>query len=114
MKEITYRREGDIQLPDLIWVEPPVLNKYGRMRYNFLKEHLPAAFHWMWLEETLYPHCLEIQQTAERRMELMMKYLQENDPPPDKASDQMGWAAHMNTLRAAAEETLNELLYSLI
>jgi hypothetical protein len=35
------------------------------------------------------------------------------DPAPDKATDQMGWVQHMNSLKAAAEETvLNDLIYN--
>ena len=34
-------------------------------------------------------------------------------PAPDKMKDQMGWTAHMNTLKAQAEEViLQELIYS--
>ena len=34
-------------------------------------------------------------------------------PPPDKADDPLGWAAHMNGLAAMAEESvLPELIYA--
>ena len=56
------------------------------------------------LSEKLYPHLLEIQQSAENRMVQMMQALQKSQPAPDKKSDQMGWVQHMNSLRAQAEE----------
>ena len=59
------------------------------------------------------PHCLEIEDTANERLELMMKQLQAQTPPPSKAADPMGWATHMNGLKAQAEETIyDELIYS--
>lgn len=56
------------------------------------------------LSERLYPHLLEIQQSAESRMVQMMQALLKQQPAPDKKTDQMGWVQHMNNLRAQAEE----------
>ena len=65
------------------------------------------------LSEKLYPHLLEIQQSAENRMTQMMQALQKTQPVPDKKSDQMGWVQHMNSLRAQAEEIVTaELITS--
>ena len=65
------------------------------------------------LSEKLYPHLLEIQQSAENRMTQMMQALQKTQPSPDKKSDQMGWVQHMNSLRAQAEEIVTaELITS--
>ena len=65
------------------------------------------------LSEKLYPHLLEIQQSAENRMTQMMQALQKTQPAPDKKSDQMGWVQHMNSLRAQAEEIVTaELITS--
>ena len=65
------------------------------------------------LSEKLYPHLLEIQQSAENRMAQMMQALQKAQPAPDKKSDQMGWVQHMNSLRAQAEEIVTaELITS--
>jgi len=67
----------------------------------------------MFCRGTLFPHCLEIEDTAERRLEMLMNGFLKKDPPPDKATDQMGWVAHMNSLKARAEEIiLNELIYN--
>ena len=65
------------------------------------------------LSEKLFPHLLEIQQSAERRMEQMMQALLLKNPAPDKKTDQMGWVQHMNSLRAQAEEIITaELINS--
>ena len=61
----------------------------------------------------VYPHLIEVNQTAEQRLEALMSELTQQNPPPDKASNQMGWVQHMNSLRHQAEELiLTELIYS--
>jgi len=62
---------------------------------------------------TLYPHLWEVEQTAENRMQQLMKELLERNPAPDKEKKQMAWVQHMNSLKAQAEEMiLTELIYS--
>ncbi len=69
-------------------------------------------FNDMVLTETLFPHLWEVQQTCEKRMELLMVDLLEKNPAPDKATQQFAWVSHMNTLKAQAEEIiLQELIY---
>lgn len=62
---------------------------------------------------SLYPHLMEVEQTAENRMQQTMAQLLKQNPAPDKEQNQMAWVQHMNSLRAQAEElVLNELIYS--
>ena len=88
------------------------LGKYGRMRRVFLEQNYPMLFNDMILSETLFPHLWEVQQTCEKRMGLLMKELLVKNPAPDKATQQLAWVAHMNSLKAQAEElVLRELVY---
>ena len=62
---------------------------------------------------SLYPHLMEVEQTAENRMQQTMAQLLKQDPAPDKAQNQLMWVQHMNSLKAQAEElVLTELIYS--
>ena len=63
---IEYHLEGDYYIPNLIMPkqEKITLNKYGRMRLNYLKEHKKAEYSIMLLEGTLNTHLKEIQETA--------------------------------------------------
>ena len=62
---------------------------------------------------SLYPHLMEVEQTAESRMQQTMEQLLKQDPAPDKAQNQLMWVQHMNSLKAQAEElVLTELIYS--
>ena len=61
----------------------------------------------------LYSDLWEMEQTAENRMQQLMKELLERNPVPDKEKKQMAWVQHMNSLKAQAEEMiLTELIYS--
>ena len=115
MNELTYTQNGDYLIPDLKLehTETKPLGKYGRMRRAFLQENNPMLLNDLILTEQLFPHLQEIDETAHRRVEqLMSQYLQKN-PAPDKATNQMGWVQHMNSLKAQAEEVvMTELINS--
>ena len=96
----------------LAHTETQSLGKYGRMRRVFLEQNKPMLFNDMVLTETLFPHLREVQRTCEKRIALLMTDLLGKNPAPDKATQQLAWVAHMNSLKAQAEESvLRELVY---
>ena len=105
---MTYIQNGDYLIPDLKLSQQPEkpLGKYGRMRRNYLKQHHPVLYNSMLLNGTLYPHLMELEQTAESRMQQMMTELLKQNPAPDKAKNQLMWVQHMNSLKAQAEEVV--------
>ena len=113
-RNVTYSTVGDYQLPNLILNQPrKPLGKYGRLRRTYLKEHRPVLYNTMLLNGSLYPHLMEVEQTAESRMQQTMEQLLKQTPAPDKENRQMEWVQHMNSLKAQAEElVLMELIYS--
>ena len=113
-RNVTYSTVGDYQLPNLtLPQQEKALGKYGRLRRTYLKEQRPVLYHTMLLSGTLHPYLLEVEQTAESRMQQTMEQLLAKNPAPDKESQQMAWVQHMNSLKAQAEElVLNELIYS--
>ncbi len=89
------------------------LGKYGRLRRTYLMNHRPVLYNTMLLNGSLYPHLMEVEQTAESRMQQTMAQLLKQNPAPDKENRQMEWVQHMNSLKAQAEElVLTELIYS--
>ena len=109
---LTYTMNGDYQIPDLKLTEQPEkpLGKYGRMRKAYLKEHRPLIYNQLLLTEKLYPHLIEIDETAQ-----MMPQLAKDAGATEqlKASDPMRWVGLMNTCKAQAEEILMaELIHS--
>ena len=67
--EIEYTKVGDYYMPNLVLEkeEKIMLNKYGRMRLNFLKENKKAEYMIMFTKGTLNKHLKEIQETAQTR-----------------------------------------------
>ena len=111
---LSYTQTGDYLLPNLTLHQPKnPLGKYGRMRLNFLKQQHPVLYNTMLLSGSLYPHLMEVEQTAENRMQQTMAQLLKQNPAPDKEQNQMAWVQHMNSLKTQAEElVMTELIYS--
>ena len=117
MMNLTYTQNGDYLIPDLSLTEQEnrPLGKYGRMRRKYLEEHRPILWNQMILNETLFPHLREIEETANRRLEQMMPALMKAAGVMEdlKARDPMAWVGLMNSCKAQAEEViLRELIYN--
>ena len=115
MNELTYTRCGDYYIPDLKLSEQPEapIGKYGRMRLAYLKNQRPVLYNRMLLNGTLWPHLQDVQKTACAWLERTMNALLDNYPAPDKAHAQLLWVAHMNGLKAQAEEVVvREVVYA--
>ena len=116
MEKLTYSRNGDYNISDLTFAaqQGKPIGKYGRMRKRYLKEQCPSLYSSLILSEKLYPHLLEINETANRRLEVIMPELMKSVGATEqlKASNPMKWVGLMNTLKAQAEEIiLSELIY---
>ena len=113
--ELTYHRKGDYLFPNLVIKneETEVIGKYGLLRKSFLKEHKTNWYKSMLLTGKLDHHLAEIDKAAQERLDLIVNQMLLTNPAPDKETNQMGWAAHMNSLAAMAEEiVLKELVYN--
>lgn len=113
---IEYRLEGNYYIPNLTLPkqETIILNKYGRMRLNYLKEHKKAEYSIMLLDGTLNVHLKEIQETAQNRVEQIINKLKaESDLTEEmKDTDILYWVGTMNAIKNQAEEIVfNELMY---
>ena len=75
----------------------------------------PVLFNSLLLSGKLYPHLLEIEQTAQNRLTRLMQQLTAAQGVNEslKAKDPMQWTGRMNNCKAQAEEMiLTELIYS--
>ena len=113
---IEYVRQGDYYIQNLVLPKQKKihLNKYGRMRLNYLKEHKKAEYTIMFMENTLINHLEEIQETATKRVDEIINKLkaQSNLTEDMKNTDMLYWVGTMNTIKQQAEEIiLNELIY---
>ena len=107
---LTYTQNGDYLIPDLRLSEQlsKPLGKYGRMRKAYLKTHRPILYNQLLMQEKLYPHLIEIEETAQQRLEQMMPQLAKASGATEqlKARDMMQWVGLMNSCKAQAEEIL--------
>ena len=114
----TYRQEGNYLLPNLSLPSDPEeyqLDKYGRMRHRFLKEHRRALYTSLMLEGTLTKHLAEIDRSCNDRLEIIETALMKREGVTEalKVSDQMEWVRRRNSIRNRAEEIiLSELVYA--
>ena len=113
---IEYHLDGDYYIPNLTIPkqEKIILNKYGRMRLNYLKEHTKADYTIMSINGTLNTHLKEIQEAAQTRVEQIIRQLKGKiDLTEDiKNTDVLYWVGTMNEIKNQAEEiVLKEIIY---
>ena len=111
-----YHLEGDYYIPNLAMPkqEKITLNKYGRMRLKYLKEHKKAEYTIMLMDGILNTHLKELQETADNRVQQIISELKsKSDLTEDmKNTDMLYWVGIMNSIKAQAEEIVfSELIY---
>ena len=117
MTQITYTKQGDYLLPNLLPPQEPQipLGKYALMRRRFLQQSRKVTYTNLLTTGQLHSHLMEIEQTARNRMERIVTQMAQAEGVTEemKASDQMKWVGLMNNFRSAAEEqVLQELIYA--
>ena len=113
---IEYIRNGDYYLPNLVLAEQRKiqLNKYGRLRLHYLKNHKKAEYAILFMDNKLTDHLEEVQEIATKRVEEIIKSLKEQSNLTEemKNKDQLYWVGMMNNFKNQAEEiVLKELIY---
>ena len=113
---IEYIRTGDYYLPNLVLAEQKKiqLNKYGRLRLDYLKNHKKAEYTILFMDNKLTDHLEEVQEIATKRVEEIIKSLKEQSNLTEemKNTDQLYWVGMMNNFKNQAEEIiLKELIY---
>lgn len=103
MMKLTYRQEEEISLNAQ---ESENIEKYGRMRQNFLLEEKEDVYKAMLIEGTLIPHILEVQEQAETMLDQLIEEMKiaENVTEELKMKNQLLWVQKMNNIKHRAEE----------
>lgn len=116
MTEITYTRNGDYFIPDIVLKEKEhkSLGKYGRMRKDYLKNHRPTLWNRFVLGDTLDDHLHEIDSKAQTHFDILLPLYCERYSVTEelKSADQMEWIGRMNNIINAIEEIIfSEIVY---
>ncbi|MCR4692298.1 MAG: TnpV protein [Firmicutes bacterium] len=116
MKELTYRNENGIMIPNLEIPKAELpIGKYGMMRKSFLKKNRRAIYSAMMLSGTLMEHLAEIDKTAREQVEQTVRKMAISEGVNEKlkAENPKKWAGLMNNLKHSAEEAvLKQLVHS--
>ena len=115
MAEITYSRQGDYNLPNLLPPQEPevALGKYALLRRKFLKENRRITYTNLLTSGKLNSHLAEIEQTALSRMDQVVAQMAKTEGVTEelKGRGPMKRVQLIYNLRNAAEKTiLTELI----
>lgn len=117
MKEITYHKEGDYLIPDIIVENPKKdyhIGLYGRLKLEYMKKHQLGLYSDLILSGTLPEYLIEIDKTANERAKKIINELAKEEKVDEnlKQNNQLEWVRCMNNIKNRAEEiVLNELIY---
>ena len=115
MNEITYHREGDYLIPDLLPPEEPRIGIWGMRRKRYLQQYHNGIYTGLLLSGKLNTHLEEVDRQAEEMLFLLVDQMARAEGVTEqlKATDQMAWVGAMNNIRARAEEMMYaELIYN--
>lgn len=112
---LTYHREGDYLIPDVVPPVSPKIGIWGERRRRYLMKHKKPIYTGMLLDGTLNAHLEEVDRSAYEMFDRLIAKKSEQDGVNEqlKATDQMAWVGAMNNIRNCAEEIVfNDLIYS--
>ena len=89
------------------------LNRYGRMRLEYLEQNEPILCDRMMLEGTLLPSCHKMGQDAQQMVDKTLRELMQKTPMPNRKTNPLGWTQLCNSLKQQAEEAVLPMLYAI-
>ena len=117
MVEITYHKEGDYLIPDLVIKKETnnyQIGKYGYLKLNFLKNHKRGLYCELRLKNELNKHLSEVDKETNIKVNNLIKELakKENVSIYPDGKEPLSWTQKMNNIKNRAEEiVLNEIIY---
>ena len=110
--ELTYRREGDYLLPNLVPPPAPQIGIWGLRRRDYLRKHHDGIYTGLLLSGKLNAHLEETDHSANEMLDLLMKQYAAREGVTEqlKAEKQMEWVRRMNSIRERAEEIVSHEL----
>lgn len=108
MNKITYHKEGNYLVPDLIFENSNKdyrIGKYGRLRLNYLKKHKRGLYTELMISGELSSHLDSIDEDATKRVDTIIKQLakSENITENLKSNNQLAWVQALNNIKNRAE-----------
>ncbi len=109
--KINYTKQGDYLIPDLIIKDTKNINinKYGRMRLTYLKEHKKALYISLLMKNELTNHLISVSKDSENLLNNLMENYKKSDErlsEKSKEINQIEWVNLMNDYKNMAEEII--------
>ena len=113
---ISYIKQGDYLLPDLILKEKVQYNigKYGLLRLEYIKKYKLGLYFDLLVNDNLNEYLQDIDTTVMEKVQSLIKELDEKENINEKLKqdNQMLWVRKMNNIKNRAEEIiLKEYIY---
>ena len=109
--KITYTRQGDYNLPNLILPEQDdrEIGIWGQRRRRYLKEHHRILYYNLLTKCELHDYLADINDKATEMYDRLIKQLAEKEGVSEqfKAENQMLWVQQMNNIRNRVTEIVN-------
>ena len=107
--EITYTKQGDYLLPNLSLKETKKqnINKYGRMRLDYLKKHKKALYQELLMKDKLNEHLFSVSKNADALLNTLIEnYIKSDEKLTEKSKEinPIEWTKLMNNYKNIAEE----------
>jgi len=112
---ISYRRVGDYNIPNLI-LSPEGANirlcKWGMMYKSHIEKHKSALFNSLLIQGKLYQHCAEVEKQANEMFDMFVEQMKVAEGVNEqlKEENQMEWVQRMENIEARAREVVCEEL----
>ena len=115
---ITYRRVGDYNIPNLVL--PPeeaniTLGKWGMLHKDYLLKHKKVLFTTLLVNGKLYQHCSEVENQAQQMFDTLVEQMKiaEGVTEQLKEENQLEWVCCMGNIEQRAREIVcTETIYS--
>ena len=113
---ISYIKQGDYLLPDLILKEKVQYNigKYGLLRLQYIKKYKLGLYFDLLVNDNLNEYLHDIDTTVMEKVQSLIKELDEKENINEKLKqdNQILWVSKMNNIKNIAEEIiLKEYIY---
>lgn len=113
---LNYTKVGDYFLPNLTITESNgVINKYGYLRLNYLKEYKKNLYRTLLMQDKLTNHLISVSNESQNRVGFLIENYKKFDglTEKNKENNQFEWVKMMNNYKNMAEEiVLHELIYN--
>jgi hypothetical protein len=109
MENITYRRVGDFNIPNLILPSEEAnitLGKWGQLHKDYLLKNKKVLFTTLLTQGKLYQHCAVIEKQTREMFDTIVEQMEEAEGVTEqlKEENQLEWVCCMENIEARANE----------